>query len=322
MIFAQAAVEGLKAKAIQEKKPLEVLDLEVMGSELAAGQGPVFEAISAKITEKLPPGQTLTVMIQSRGRLYRVRVIDKRVSMDLYQEDARAPRILIARGLYLRSRTSDHDLAQAFRRMVTARTNIPAYFYLPAGLRFAPMYAEPGDRIFLAPSLAALAKKPLEKERLAFEDDFSVTAPGLRLDESAPGEESWFERLRAMEESALGQRSQNAAVLHVYSQAGLGAACEGDRIFSMPRFRKKPSATVAAYEQDLDTVIRSCSGPGVAYADTGSGEWYARFLRAYYDRETGIPQLDKRYLDAQVRMRRAGLGPLNVRMVSPVFLSD
>lgn len=320
--FAHAAVEGLKAKAIQEKKAQSVLDLEVMSSEILSGQTPVYEAVSASLLEKLPAGQTLTAMIQSRGRLYRVRVMDKRITLDLYQQDGRAPRVLIARGLYLRSRTNDHDLAQAFRRMVTARTNIPAYFYLPSGLRYAPMYAEPGDRIFLAPSLAALARKPLAKERLSFENEFSIHAPGPRLDEAVPGEESWFERLRAMEESALGSRSAGSAVLHVYSQTGLAAACEGVWFLSVPRHRKSPSATVAAYEQDLESVIRSCTGPGIAYADTGSGEWYARFLRAYYDRETGIPQLDKRYLDAQVRMRRAGLGPLNVRMVSPAFVSD
>jgi hypothetical protein len=320
-IFAAAAIDALKARAILEKKPAEVLDLEVMAAEISSGRA-VFEPVSRQIAEKLPAGQTLTAMIESNGRLYRVRITDKKFSLDLYAQDARSYRVLIARSLYLRSRLNDHDLAQAFRRMVTARTNIPAYVYLPPGFRFAPMYAEPGDRIFLSPSLRELARKPVSQERSVFGEEFVVHSPGPRLDESPEGDESWYERLRAMEETALGPRAAASSVLHMFSTAGLAASCEGAWFLSLPRHKSKPAATVAAYESDLNTVIRSCSGPGLAYADTGSGEWYARFLRAYYDRETGIQQLDKRYLDAQVRMRRAGLGPLNVRMVSPGFIAE
>jgi len=283
-----------------------------------------YQPFALSLARMIPPGQTLTAMITAENDLHRIRILDGRLVHEVWDKSLRELRSGIARSVHARDRTGDRDLARAFRAMVTANANRISYFYLPPSLALAPVLVEPGDRIFIVPSLTEFARRAPQPIQSDFSADFNIYAPGKKTYESVSSEDRvWDERLARMEETTLGRRSiVPGPVTHIYDNRFLSLKTTGAWFYSIGRHGARSADTNAAYESDLLMLVKNASGPGIFYCDTGSGEWAVKFMRYYYDRDTRIPGVERRFIDAQLRLRRAGEGPLNLRLITPGVIND
>ncbi|HMW60828.1 MAG TPA: hypothetical protein PKA91_14340, partial [Leptospiraceae bacterium] len=265
--------------------------------------------------------QSVTVILESEMKIHRIR-IGKDVDHDVWDKSARELRTRIARSVHMRERGDDADLARVFRAMVPAPINRSTYVYLSSGFLLAPIYSEPGDRIFVVTDLERLARPAVPMDA-RFAGDFKVFIPGRKALESADSSDrTWDERAARMEELAVGISGSTPGISHLMNPLALSSRIEGAWFSSVPRHGDSALQTVVKYENDLIQALHSASAPGVFYAETGASEWAVRFIRFYYDRESGMTMVDRRYMDAQIRLRREGMGPLNVRLATPVLISD
>ncbi len=315
-----AALRAYKAKALASGNYLLALEINALESRDRRSR---FQPFAAALQAALPAGQTLTAVIESENKIHRIRLRRDAIEHDIWDRSARELRTRIARSVHARSRGDDHELSRIFRSMVYAPINRSSYLYLSPGFLLAPVYAEPGDRIFVVADLEQLARPAVSMDR-SFDDGFKVYMPlPKRIESVDPEDRSWDERTARMEEIAVGTYSRTkTGISHLMDSSGISDRIDGTWFLSVSRHGPNAMTTVRKYEADFTAALRAAAAPGVVYVDTGAGEWAVRFIRYYYDRDSGIQTADRRYLDAHIRLRRQDMGPLNVRMASPVLIND
>lgn len=318
-------LEALKARAIGEKNYSLALDVSALQSDAEHGRGAVrFVNVTEQLTKSLPGGQTFVGIVDAENTVHRIRIQNGKVNHDQWDQTVRELRSGIVRSVHARERGGDRDLARAFRGMVNTKLNQVAYLYLPSSLLLAPIFVEPGDRIFVVPALRDFVRRAPVAIKADFASNFEISLQGQRTSESTEASDrAWDERVFSMEDIAVRPRSLTRSnVLHVVDPKILAEKSDASWFSSVSRRTLRPNDTLQKYELDLVTITRASTAPGVFYCDTGSGEWAVKFMRYYYDSNSGIPFIDRRYLDAQIRLRRANEGPLNIRLIAPSILLD
>lgn len=315
---------------------------------LNGGRTPALDAISAKLFERLPRGQSFIALVDTPDAAYRL----------MHRNGALLAIELKASGRYLRGRMRQYltrtragvpandvyqDLARNYRSLFPIGQGGIIYVWLPGVHSLAPLPAERGDRIFMALNPRALAagdrrSAPTGRE---YANVNAVSAIG----QSAPprgvdGDNLLFySRLAAMERLSLPEQSRDpGAVRHIFAEAypmesggfsGLpaaisAAAARGAWFFAGNRLGLNAAAEYEEAAYLAAALGESLEGAGVLTLRLPRSFAHAFFVRQFYSDSLREPDISRRFVSTTFNLRRtanvAETDAANYRVATGSFL--
>lgn len=305
---------------------------------LLAGRMVQYRAVAAALRTRLPKSQTLTALVDTNFRATRLRAAGGRWSADEMAVSGRYLRGRLLRFLEARqtgqaSAGLHRELGQIYRSLFPASDAGVRYFWFEGVHAFAPIPAERGDRIFQVLDPAHFATAPAVGLADAYDPGFVVNAQG-----SSATAGDWSRRLDAAERLALGDVGYGGrSVLHVMRPIGAPVAESVRWIRAISGRGDRPWFLAAnqlhrSFRREVDNMAlllyslgHHFKRPGIVTLRKPPGLAHSHFVRHFYDRSNPAVEIDKRFVEASLRLRRvvetdaAGYG---YRLVTPALIAE
>ena len=282
---------------------------------------PQYMRTAAKLRSVLPAGQSFTAMVDTNFRALRLRLeggggqwtADELAFPGRYLR-GRLLSYLEARRLGTDGRGFYRELAPAYRSLFPAGGSGIRYFWFEGVHAFAPIPLERGDRIYQVLDPDIFAREPSFAPPSSYASGFRVRTVG---EPHGAREGRWAARQQSMEVIAIGEQGSGAvSPLHVLSPIIVPLASSitrlrrdvpsGDRSYfiSGNRLYQNIRGEVADMAFLMGELARLFRAPGILVLRKPAELAHPYFVRFFYDRSFPAAEIDKRYVEAALRLRR------------------
>ena len=282
---------------------------------------PQFIRSAEKIRSTLPAGQSFTALVDTTFRAIRLRLQGGGGEWSA-DELALPGRYLRGRlHAYLETRRLGADGGALYRELAPAyRALFPSggagirYFWFEGVHAFAPFPLERGDRIYQVLDPDVFAREDAMPLPHSYAPGFRVQAEGSPFD---PRDPKWSRRQEAMEVIAIGELGGGRTdPLHVMTALTppvgptvdrlrrQGSAGNRSYFISGNRLQEDVRGEVANLAFLMREMARLFHAPGILVLRKPAELAHPYFVRFFYDRSFPAAEIDKRFVEAALRLRR------------------